>query len=376
MVAPAQFMTPAARIPSLDGWRAIAILIVVFSHLVGTHGFPLDTGPVADFVSRTGHLGVVIFFVISGLLITTLLMHEQASTGSISLKKFYARRALRILPASYAYVLAIALASWLGWLTISRLDIALALEYLTNYNAARSWFVGHLWSLSVEEQFYLLWPFVLVWLGRRHGFFAALVAFLVAPAVRLGLHLAFSHGPYRDLEIFPAVADGLAAGCLMALARPWLLQQPWYLRVTQASALWLVLPLAVVVHHFGGGYTIVDVFGTPPMLVGLAVLIEASTRRADRLSARILNSAPMVLIGTLSYSLYLWQQPFMQHHVAHLTSTFPINLVLIAIAAGASYLLIERPFLRMRWRFSPSPRREAASGPVAPAPVGEQKDPV
>jgi peptidoglycan/LPS O-acetylase OafA/YrhL len=358
-------MNAPARIGALDGWRAIAIVLVLLAHASHTRNVPLPPGAGLDFLATAGHLGVVIFFVISGFLITTLLMREHAETGTISLKQFYARRALRIFPASYAYVLAMIAAAALGWIEVSGGDFAMALTYLTNYNAHRSWYIGHLWSLSVEEQFYLLWPFVLMLAGRRRGFVAALAAFLLAPAVRLGMHLMLPAGPYRDLEIFPAVADGIAAGCLMALARPWLLQRAWYLRFTQHGAIWLLLPLAIVVHSFNG-YTIIDVFAMPPLLIGLAVLIEASTRRVGTLSARILNATPMVAIGTLSYSLYLWQQPFLSRGGQHIWTLFPYNIGFVVAAATASYLLVERPFLRMRGRFA-APRTRARTVDAASA---------
>lgn len=138
------------RIPSLDGLRAIAIALVVVGHWAGTHNFPVGLG--------SAFLGVRIFFVISGYLITTLLLREQSQTATISLSEFYVRRAYRILPAATVF-LAIMLITRRHELTWYH--AAMAALYLADFDPTRPMFFGHLWSLSVEEQFYLLWPGIL-----------------------------------------------------------------------------------------------------------------------------------------------------------------------------------------------------------------------
>ncbi|OOG53676.1 acyltransferase [Rhodanobacter sp. C03] len=338
-----------SRIASLDGIRAISIALVFLMHADGTRGFP--AWRISNFVGDLGHLGVTVFFVISGYLITTLLINEFSASGTVSLKDFYARRALRILPAAYVYLLVIAVATWLSWIAIRRVDFLAAIAYLTNYDAHRPWYVGHLWSLAVEEQFYFLWPLLFVWLGQRRALFVALAAFLAAPVVRAAMHLMIAPGPYRDLEIFPAVADGIAIGCAFAILRPRLLAQNWYVRTTASRAMWLLLPLIILINRFDG-YTLVDFFGSPLKLVAITVLIEASTRHAATRMGKFLNSAPMIFAGTLSYSLYLWQQPFLNRHLDSWLTTFPLNIAIAITAAICSYYLVERPFLRMRRRYA------------------------
>src|SRR3954453_5101511 len=153
----------ASRIPSLDGIRALSIAMVLMLHLSDTKNF-LSYRYVEPF--NFGFFGVWTFFIISGFLITSLLLEETASTGTISLKNFYFRRTMRIFPCSYVYLAVIGV---LGLLPA--IDFWHALTYTVNYHQfGRAWHISHLWSLSVEEQFYLLWPAVLCYGGRRRGF--------------------------------------------------------------------------------------------------------------------------------------------------------------------------------------------------------------
>ena len=159
-------MTAASdKLASLDGLRAVSIVLVVMEHLHRTNGFP--QGGFDNFAGDYGRLGVTIFFVISGFLITTLLLREEDKAGRVSLWRFYARRALRIIPAFLMFMFAIVAAERLGWVQLNPGDLTASFTYTVNYKPDRSWDIGHLWSLSVEEQFYLLWPFTLVMLGRR-----------------------------------------------------------------------------------------------------------------------------------------------------------------------------------------------------------------
>lgn len=350
------------RIPSLDGLRAVSITLVLYGHLEGVRNFP-NLG-----LRRIGgdlaHLGVTVFFVISGFLITSLLMSERQRTGTISLKGFYLRRILRIFPAFYAFILALVLAEQLGWLHLSAADLGFAMTYTVNYDIDRSWYIGHLWSLSVEEQFYLLWPLLFLVLRERYALVATLIAFVGGPLVRVAMRVLFSPpSPWRDLEIFPAMADSIAIGCALALLRPWLLAQPWYQKLTGNAWLMLALvPLILVINRFD--YTIVVLFGSPIMLVSIALLIDWSTRHADSPAGRFLNARPVVFVGVLSYSLYLWQQPFLNRHVDATVTAFPLNIALAFVAALASYLLVERPLLGMRKRLEKTPVLPARSESV------------
>src|ERR1700724_1408201 len=165
------------RVPSLDGLRTISISFVLLGHLYGTAGYPRNK--LTLLLTYYAHFGVQVFFVVSGFLITTLLLKERDRTGRIDLLAFYRRRTFRIFPACFFYVTAMAVVAWpLGYL-------GYAYSYTMCYaGQGRPWLLGHLWSLSVEEQFYLLWPFALAlaFSMRRR---VAIVVMFAAPIARL-----------------------------------------------------------------------------------------------------------------------------------------------------------------------------------------------
>ena len=196
------------RIPSLDGLRAISILMVVVGHM-GKSGH----GP-RIFWDVYAALGVKIFFVISGYLITTILLREHERTNTISLRDFYIRRAYRILPAAFVFML---LMSAIYWQQVRWWNLAAAVFYVANLDIHRPWIFGHLWSLSIEEQFYLLWPGALKrWYKHRKGFLVG-VCFL-APLCQVVAYY-FKLGGKLPATL-PTVADNLAAGCLVAVFAP------------------------------------------------------------------------------------------------------------------------------------------------------------
>jgi len=320
------------RIPSLDGVRAIAILLVMAGHWAE---LSYDSPVAGAFAS----LGRRIFFVLSGYLITTLLMKEYGKSSTIQLRTFYTRRAYRILPAALVFVLPVCAVFWheLRWY-----HMAAALLYVVNMDFTHPWFLGHLWSISVQEQFYFLWPCVLrKWARHRTLLLLGAVAF--APVYRVLCHFAGLHG--RADETFPAVADILAIGCLLAL---------YGARVPRIRARWAMLMLVPVVFvpiHMG-----VLKFHTTPVLLllfwpALHVSIAGLLLHVVQTPYRILNVHPVTWIGKISYGLYLWQQLFVfgQHQR-------PWYFVFFAFAlASASYYLLEQPVLRVRDRKAKKP---------------------
>jgi peptidoglycan/LPS O-acetylase OafA/YrhL len=325
------------RIPSLDGLRAIAISLVVVGHMAHSGHAPL-------FFSQYANLGVRIFFVISGYLITTILLVEHSRTATISLRDFYIRRAYRIFPAAMCFILAAVLFYWhaLRWY-----DIGAALFYLVNFDLARPWIIGHLWSLSIEEQFYFLWPSVLrKW--YRHRMLILWVVILAAPIFRtVCFFFKAAEGGYGNLL---TVGDNLATGCLVALLGPRLPDIPW-------KAVVLMLA-AVVLFPLYAAYTPLR---TAFMLFILSPILHFSIGgilvHVVQHPYRLLNLAPVVWLGNISYSLYLWQQPFFD------PSSSSRYGVLGAVAlACASYYLIEKPMLRARDRVFVSSRCKAETG--------------
>jgi len=329
------------RIQSLDGLRAISIALVLLGHLAGTQGFGhLDLG-IGDYA----HLGVTVFFVISGFLITGLLLSDERR-GKISLKLFYARRCLRLFPAAYAYIAILFGFTLAGKLHLTESDFWHAATYTVNYLADASWQVGHLWSLSVEEQFYLLWPFALVALGSRRAIWAAVAMIVLGPLGRAD-SIFFMQG--KHLNAFPMVADSLAAGCLLARMRGWLERQGWYTQLFRPVPSFVLLVMVLLTNRLAG-YALVLIFGTSLINIAVAILIHRSVCRSDDWAGQVLNWKPISFIGVLSYSLYLWQQPFLNRHSTGWVNAFPQNLGLAVAAALASYLLLEKPLLKLRHR--------------------------
>jgi len=352
----------SARIPSLDGLRAISIMLVLIGHLAGTRGFPLSAA--AGNRLAVAEIGVHVFFVISGFLITGLLLQEISGTGRIKLDHFYFRRTLRIFPPYYAFIAALVVAQACGALTLAPHDATHTLTYTSNYDASRSWWIGHTWSLSVEEQFYLLWPMALVLLGVRRGIFVAALVVFVTPAVRLAeLHLL---PQYVDGigHRFETVADAIAIGCVLAGTREWLHRDRRYRRFLSSPA-FVVVPCAIFAgsmlwQHPHAAYLV----GMPLANVATALAIDWAVTFPSGAVGRVLNAPALVFIGWLSYSLYLWQQPFLRRGGLQWWTTFPANIVLAASCALASYFLIERPSLSLRRWLERSRRTRRAPGAV------------
>jgi peptidoglycan/LPS O-acetylase OafA/YrhL len=338
------------RIPSLDGLRAVSILLVVAGHWLSLHYQ-------SDVAGAFANLGVRIFFVISGYLITTLLLKEHDATSTIRLREFYVRRAYRILPAAFVFMTTVCVLYWpqLRWY-----HMVLAVFYLTNFDYAHPWFLGHLWSLSVEEQFYFLWPGALKrWHRHRVAMLAGVIVF--APLYRVACHFLQLHG--KADETFPAVADILAIGCLLAIFAPRLPKiAPWLASVMLIPV--ALVPIYLGQHHFH--VTALLLFGLWPLMhFSIAGLLLHVVRSPYRL----LNVRPVAWLGKISYSLYLWQQLF-----AYGNAHRPWYVLFFAFGlAAASYYLVELPMLRLRTRSSAKSGGKAGSSVAvafAPAVLG------
>jgi peptidoglycan/LPS O-acetylase OafA/YrhL len=363
------------RIPSLDGLRAVAILLVLFGHAGGTRGFPASEETTYAF--NVAGFGVRLFFVISGFLITTLILKEHRATGRLSLRRFYFRRTLRIFPPFYFYLACAALLAAAGVLELDGRDLLHAATYTTNMVAGIHWGVAHSWSLAVEEQFYLLWPVVIVLAGVRRSLRMAVAYVAVAPFLRVFL-LAIpstwvpmlSNGVGSTL---PTVGDALAVGCVLAGFRDRLWAMPRYRRLLESRGFWLVpisaLLLSFCDGHWANGHAIAplsalqaltgidqvhalaafhNLLGITLMNVGIMVSVDRLTRMPEGRAGALLNARAMTAVGVVSYSLYLWQEPFLNRQSPGWWAAFPLNLALAALCAFASYRLVEKPALNAR----------------------------
>jgi peptidoglycan/LPS O-acetylase OafA/YrhL len=342
--------------PSIDGLRAVSVLAVILYHA------ELSWIP-------GGFLGVEVFFVVSGFLITALLVEERHHTGSVSLRGFWTRRARRLLPALYALVLVVPAVMLVFYRDAAgRLggDVVAALFYVSNWwqillqesyfaQAGRPPVLRHLWSLAVEEQFYILFPALFVWLLSRHGRDRTRNV-LIGVAVASAIWMAVLYEPYTDPSRVYFGTDTRLSGLLLgaALAVVW---TPWRTKATASRAAGPVLnvvgacALVVLMWFFWrvnefdpfvyrGGFLLLDLC----CVVLIAVLVHPSAR-LDRLLAL----PPLVWIGVRSYSIYLWHWPIFMVTRPELDLPFgdlPVMAVrvgLTLVAAELSYRYVEQP---------------------------------
>jgi peptidoglycan/LPS O-acetylase OafA/YrhL len=316
------------RIPSLDGLRAISITLVILGHLVK---WKHASGEV---IGSYGALGVHVFFVLSGYLITNLLLREYDRSSTISLRDFYIRRAYRIFPAAFVFL---AVVTVLYWHQMRWYHVAAAVFYVANMDVSRPWIFGHLWSLSIEEQFYLLWPFaVKKW--HRHKTAILLCVFFFTPVFRAALYAFKVQGPLSGS--LPVYADQLAIGCLLAILAPRIPKIGGYL----ALAMLLAVVFIPWFPATSAARTLFMLFVLRPLLhTSLAGLVL----HVIQVPYRALNWTPVAWLGKISYSLYLWQELFCTNTNLH----FGYALVLPTLACAClSYYLVEQPMLRLRER--------------------------
>ena len=360
-------IAPAShRIPGLDGLRAISILLVVFGHSRLTAPEPIASWNSLWTIIGNGQLGVRMFFVISGFLITTLLVKEQKKYGQISLKSFYARRILRIFPAFYFYIAIIACLSLTGILIVSPKDLLLAGTFTWNYGhlffpASHGFEVlGQIWTLSMEEQFYILWPISLVAFGFKRALRIAVLIVIALPFIRVGSYFAWPASRQFMAMMLHTGSDPIMFGCIVALLAGNSRFEALVTRVNRSALPALAFLFAFFVSPFMKLY-FKGVYDAPVGItlesLCLTSILLYSTRHPHSAVGAILNARIPVAIGVLSYSLYLWSAlPFVTLNNTW-KSTFPLNILFCFLAAAGSYLLIEKPFLRLKRHFSHPAKR-------------------
>lgn len=360
--------------PELDGLRGVAVLAVLASHWV----------PQANRFGHVGLAGVYVFFVLSGFLITSILLdaREAREAGKLTLgaalRTFFGRRVLRIFPAYYFALIG----SVLLWPTMFSADLPWNLAYLGNMRAVllgKTTSINHFWSLAVEEQFYLFWPFVVLLLPRRDLFKAVAIAVVISPmwrcaAIAMGWrHIVYTYPVWSNL-------DSIGLGALLAIGRR---SEPdessWVQLAGQLGGiLWAACGIATYV-YLGGfrlsrpGPIYAAIFVVYPLAVSLAgVYIVARAASASRptadsrdVLARVLGWRPLRAVGTISYGVYVYHF-FVQgmvdlttiHLTGHRLPTVP-HLVLLLVAtlafAALSWFLLERPARAWGRRFRRSP---------------------
>jgi peptidoglycan/LPS O-acetylase OafA/YrhL len=349
----------------------MAIGVVVLLHMTG----PLKFG-------KGGWIGVDVFFVLSGFLITSLLIGESAtsSDGRVSLGRFYARRILRLWPAYVAFILAALICARVfhpGDFASWRHQLFVGLSYRMNF-----WNIDHIphdgigqvWSLCMEEQFYLVWPFVLLLLMRwvpTHWLLGLVTVGIIASCAE-NVVLASHHVSYRRLYFGPDTnAFSLLLGCLAGIA----LTAGYFDRLANTRFVrWFPAVFIVILLAWTATMSNTNdwVFAGPvEILCALsAVAIVSLVLAPDTSTGRLLAAPLMVKIGLLSYSIYLWNAvalsagPVSGHGIAHLTLHYGLRLSLLVILPLLSYYFVEKPGLRIKRRFDKPSSREVKAPPV------------
>jgi peptidoglycan/LPS O-acetylase OafA/YrhL len=314
----------------------------------------LGSSLTARLLRQLAEVGVQFFFVLSGFLITWLLAREWQRAGRICVGNFYVRRSLRILPPAYVFIAAIAAASALGIVTLNPGDLLHALTFTVNYHQTRAWALGNLWSLGVEEQFYLIWPAVLIWLGPRRAGWVALAVVALDPVLRV---VAWKYFPGLRAGIdeqFEMVCDGLATGCVIGL----LASRYGISGLTRAipGPCFALAPLVLLACAWLSNRPVFSLaIGSTLANASIGIMILWCITHADSTLGRLLNSRVAVFAGAISFSLYLWQQIFMDSVSLPRASAFPTAILLSILAAMGSYFLIEWPLQSLRRRHHRTP---------------------
>jgi peptidoglycan/LPS O-acetylase OafA/YrhL len=343
------------HIPSLDGFRAIAVCLVIGSHVI--IGNPISSNVDTYLKHLTlGGVGVRIFFVISGFLITYLLLLEKSSTGRVNLMAFFARRILRIFPAFYFYLVVLNLLNWYLNLQIPDLLFLSAALYIHNFELwGSNWFVNHTWSLGVEEQFYLLWPFIFIRINKLEKPLIWIIVLAVGSLMR-ALHYKYPDEADYFLAPFFMHADFLFSGCFIAYSAFYDGDKILKLVHRARPALVYLAILCILgfsIFEFHPHYDKFFILTSGAMInICICFLVVYFIFNKNSAGFRFLNFPLVTFIGKLSYSLYIWQQLFLSNS-GFWFSEFPQNIFLNFLVAFGSYKVVEKPFLNLKERFRP-----------------------
>ena len=339
--------------PELDGLRALSVLAVIAYH--------------ADLAwIPGGFLGVEVFFVVSGFLITTLMLEERAQTGSVSLRSFWLRRARRLMPALFVMLVALAFAV-ATFATVHapdfRRDVVPSLLYVSNwwqiFFVETPYFaptdlpvLRHLWSLAVEEQWYLVWPLAFLAFRRRSARMSGMVLAIASLGIMVGTALLWLPDSEQRTNFLylstPTRASGLLLGAALAFVwKPWAGEQDVRrLRSIAADAAAIVaigvIAYAMATQHVDDRSLYMG--WLPATTLGSTVVIAVIVRPSISLVARVMRNPVLAAIGRRSYGLYLWHWPiFVIAEARQSVTRLAVALTLTVVINELSYLLIETP---------------------------------
>src|ERR1700735_869524 len=338
-------------LPQLDGFRGLAVILVLSGHVLEFSTLSLVWRRLGE---ASASLGVFLFFVLIGFLITNLLYVERRYTGKISLRNFYIRRVLRLGPALLLFLSVIVFLRARGAITdIPRYEILSSLFYTRNF-CGHSNSLAHLWSLSLEEQFYLCWPLVFRLVPLKRDFVVS-VWVTASIAIWRGLAIHFDlfdygQGIYYVRPYFRF--DSILIGACLAMA---LVARPEFLLRARIIGLRLPATLlwsALLWWTFFGESISRPLYLSIQMVL-IACLLGQLVLAERGWSLTLFRQPSMCYVGKISYSLYLWQQIFLVTKIPNwgVLRLFPMNVLISFALAVVSYHLIEKPALRLKQRF-------------------------
>jgi len=360
----------ANYLPTLDGWRAIAIIGVMICHAADAPLLAREgPGGFWHHLTRYGAEGVALFFGLSGFLITYRLLQERQRLGAIRLDHFYGRRLFRILPACLAYLLVVTALAGIGLLALHPEDLRSSFLFYRNYLAPErlgSWYTGHFWTLAIEEHFYLLWPGLLVLLGARRALWASA---LLAGGVAFWRWIEIRFNPtaawFSDMALSVRTdirIDGLLWGAFAALLLHDVVRERWLRRLFSSRLTWGAMGVLAAV--------CLNRSVLPFNAMWWALLIPfffvGTVLHPTGPLGRLLESPALTWVGRLSYSLYLWQQLFLVGAVVErplplgALQAFPLNILAAFACAALSYYGLEKPLVAVGKRLFSSGERQGS----------------
>ena len=351
------------RISTLDGLRAFSIIMVILAHAAPTIPSTISQNILFHYLANS-HLGVRIFFVISGYLITKLLLAERAVNGFVNIKQFYIKRAFRIFPVFYLYILVIIgiKVFFISDIFLEYLTPIFAGFYLWNYkqliymgipDSHGGWFFGHFWTLAMEEQFYLIWP--LIFNKFKFDFLKKLVVIAICfmPILRILTYLLMPNSRGQIAMMLHTGGDTILIGCLGALMETTgtftTILKFAQKKLTIIFALTFMLLLSpILASKFGGGYTLSLGISLNNLCIMLFIYYSIYT---NGIIYKLLSNKFLIQIGLISYSIYIWQQLFLNNIYQFWFNLFPQNIFIVFIIGFISYYCIEKPILSFRRKF-------------------------
>lgn len=336
---------------TLDGLRAISILWVLVAHFNRSAQLPAFT-----YIFWGGTLGVHIFFVLSGFLITALLLKEKVTTGNISLRDFYIRRFFRIIPVAFLFLLVLFIMDLFLPLNIKGKDFLRVVTFTENLSLTSNWYTHHFWSLSVEEQFYLIFPFLIRKNLRLYVRMSVLLIFCSPVISYIAYHNSLDSASLKHTLtlVDKFLNEGLLSILIGSLTSILLFKLNASHKNNKGGVGYLQLGILFLIwlsnkHPFLSGISMIL------CAVLIALFISISLIHEDTFLNKFLNLKYIRLIGVLSYSLYIWQQLFTDKQPWKdwfiYGDSIVLNTCALFLVAYISYYFYEKNFIKLKNRF-------------------------